>query len=124
MILKPWHKTLDRWFHRYIRLRDTPGPCCTCGKYLTFDTSECGHFITRDKIATRWDERNAHAQCKHCNSRRKGEQGLHLLEVDKRHGEGTAEELIYRSRHPASMPEFEARQLIERFKKLCKEYEQ
>ena len=57
-------KKLDTVFSLYIRDRDKK--CCTCGsvKNLT-----CGHLITRSKYSTRWNERNAFAQCKSCNFR-------------------------------------------------------
>lgn len=59
-------KKLDRIFSKYIRLRDTKtgfGLCITCESLISFTNCDAGHFVTRDRIATRYDERNVNAQC-------------------------------------------------------------
>lgn len=60
---------LDRVFSLYIRAK-YPKECYTCrakGKVL-----QCGHFISRLYLATRWDESNARPQCVGCNIWGKG----------------------------------------------------
>lgn len=61
---------LDGHFSRFIRTRDTVDGkviCFTCGKKMSFVESQCGHFIDRDQMPTRFDERNCHAVCEECN---------------------------------------------------------
>lgn len=60
---------LDTLFSIFIRRRDcTPiGKCISCGKPITFETSDAGHYINRKYMATRYDEKNVNAQCRHCN---------------------------------------------------------
>lgn len=60
-----WYKKeLDRVFSLYIRAK-YPKQCYTCGK---IDTSlQCGHFVSRQYLATRWDENNCRPQCVGCN---------------------------------------------------------
>jgi hypothetical protein len=54
-------------FNLYIRMRDADKPCISCGKY--FDTWDCGHFLgVGARPDLRFDEMNAHKQCKSCNS--------------------------------------------------------
>jgi hypothetical protein len=54
-------------FNLYIRMRDADQPCISCGKY--FDTWDCGHFLgVGARPDLRFDEMNAHKQCKSCNS--------------------------------------------------------
>lgn len=62
-------KKLDRVFSEYIRKRDCKptGRCISCGKIITFETSDCGHYINRKHMATRFDENNCNAQCRACN---------------------------------------------------------
>jgi len=66
-------KELDKLFSEYIRLRDaTYGlggsmRCISCVEMILFPTCDCGHFIDRDVMLLRWDEYNAHAQCRVCN---------------------------------------------------------
>ena len=41
---------LDRIFSIFIRKRDTKegyGFCISCGKPITFETCDCGHYINR-----------------------------------------------------------------------------
>lgn len=57
-------KDLDRLFSLYIRAKYEKS-CYTCGgggKVL-----QCGHFVSRMYLATRWDENNARPQCRMCN---------------------------------------------------------
>ena len=86
--------TLDRVFSEYIRRRDadTHGlcRCITCGKQAPWKEMDAGHFFQRDRKATRWDERNVHAQCPHCNRFRGGEQFAHGQAIDRLYGNGTA----------------------------------
>lgn len=61
---------LDKVFSRYIRLRDCmPNGyfrCISCGQIKPFEQADCGHFHSRRHMATRFDEDNAHAECRHC----------------------------------------------------------
>lgn len=34
---------------------------------MSFQEAQCGHFIDRDQIPTRFDERNCHSVCQECN---------------------------------------------------------
>jgi hypothetical protein len=54
---------------------------------------DCGHFQSRRFTATRWEEKNAHAQCQSCNNYGSGEQYRHGIEIDSLYGAGTAQEL-------------------------------
>jgi NMD protein affecting ribosome stability and mRNA decay len=121
MKLQAHHRTLDKWFSLYIRKRDTPGFCCTCGADLTFETSDCGHFISRDHIATRWDERNAHAQCRKCNRFQSGKQYEHGKWVDRIHGKGTADILLWKSKAPAKISKDEILAMTKRYRLIVKE---
>jgi hypothetical protein len=59
-------------FNAYIRERDKDKPCICCGKPLGADAIgggfDCGHYRSTGSAShLRFDERNAHAQRKHCN---------------------------------------------------------
>lgn len=61
---------LDGIFSRFIRLRDTRNgkiKCFICGAVMTFHEAQCGHFIDRDQMSTRYDEMNCHSICENCN---------------------------------------------------------
>jgi len=59
-------------FNAFIRSRDELKPCISCGAPLNLDklggAFDCGHYRSVGSSPhLRFDERNAHGQCKHCN---------------------------------------------------------
>lgn len=64
---------LDKVFSLYIRLRDSKPfnyrffKCISCGEIKPFEQADCGHFHSRRHLSTRFDEDNAHAECRACN---------------------------------------------------------
>ena len=89
-------KELWKWFSIFIRTRNVDDNgydnCVTCGSWKHWREVDAGHYITRGDLATCFDERNVHFQCKRCNLRG-GEQYLMAKYLDKVYGEGTADEL-------------------------------
>ena len=75
-------KEADRAFSAYIRYRDKDKPCICCGMPLASSGNvpsiggsyDCGHFISRRHMATRWNEFNCAAQRKFCNRYQAGNQ--------------------------------------------------
>lgn len=57
-------KELDRLFSLWIRSTH-PKICYTCGKQGV--TLQCGHFIPRNILITRWEPQNCRPQCVGCN---------------------------------------------------------
>ena len=51
---------LDREFSRYIRLRDAlpdgTFKCISCGQVKDLSQADCGHYVNRRHMATRFDE--------------------------------------------------------------------
>jgi len=59
-------------FNAYIRERDRDQSCISCGTSLPKEAVgggyDCGHYRSTGSAAhLRYDERNAHGQCKQCN---------------------------------------------------------
>lgn len=67
---------LDAVFSKYIRLKDADengyAICVTCGDSGKWTLMECGHFISRSHMYTRFSELNCACQCHDCNSRLRG----------------------------------------------------
>lgn len=65
-------------FNAFIRLRDAGLPCISCGQHpksthLTGGGMDCGHYRSVGaNPELRFEERNAHGQCKHCNKHLSG----------------------------------------------------
>lgn len=92
---------LDAVFSEFIRLRDTRDDgtfvCISCGRILPYEQADCGHYINRKHMSTRFSEKNCNAQCRSCNRfdegniqgyrrglvAKYGEQAVLLLEVSK-----------------------------------------
>ena len=88
---------LDKVFSQWVRRKDADHrgyvECWTCGKVLPWSRVDAGHFQSRAKFSTRWDEMNVKPQCKGCNGFRSGEQFKFARKLDAVYGEGTAQEL-------------------------------
>jgi hypothetical protein len=54
---------------------------------------DAGHYMPRQDLATRWDERNVHLQCKKCNGFRGGEPEKMAAYIDAYYGPGESEHL-------------------------------
>lgn len=62
----------QRFFNIYIRTRDADKPCISCGRaYIPEQIGgawDCGHYLgVGARPDLRFDEANAHKQCKSCN---------------------------------------------------------
>lgn len=91
-------KRLDTVFSLYIRLRDSDNngicKCITCGTPHFWNDGDAGHFMSRDRMATRHNEKNVNFQCIPCNRFKSGKQYEHGIAIDKKYGAGTADMLL------------------------------
>jgi len=115
--LKYWKTKIDKPFHEYIRRRDADNnsgycKCISCNKPIHFSESDAGHFIGRQHLATRWDERNVNSQCRKCNRFEYGRQYEYSLNL----GEDLSDELLQKSRGVMKLADFEYMEIFEEFK--------
>ena len=118
---KYWKTKIDKPFHEYIRRRDADNDsgyckCISCNKPIHFTESDSGHFISRAKMATRYDEQNVHAQCRKCNRFEYGRQFEYSLKI----GTELAEELLIKSRQIYKMSDAEWLEVFEEFRDKLK----
>ena len=111
-------KELDRVFSQYIREKhekDGKVPCYTCCHIGEVKTMQCGHFVPRQHMSTRWDEDNCRPQCYACNMLYNGQPSTFAVKLDAEK-RGTVKRLE-KKRH-------EIRQwTIEELKKEIEKYE-
>jgi 5-methylcytosine-specific restriction endonuclease McrA len=120
---------LDKVFSEYIRLRDCNsgllpriGFCISCGVAVIYETCDAGHFISRNKTATRWNEQNVNAQCRKCNRFESGRQFEQSKGIDKKYGKGTAERLLIISKALKSkLTHADIEELVKYYKAKIKE---
>lgn len=112
-------KKLDSIFSQYIRQRDSEYgscTCVTCGVQKPIKQMQNGHFITRSKYATRWDEENCGVQCIGCNMFKQGEQYKFSIYIDQKHYAGKADEILLKSNQTVKYTDQDLIELINTFK--------
>ena len=110
-------KKLDAIFSKYIRKKNSKNglaTCFTCGKVDEWKYLQCGHFQSRRHYATRWDDKNCQVQCSGCNLFKHGEQYKFSLELNKKYGSTTANDLHKQSQNEVK---FSSDDLLEKIKK-------
>ena len=120
--LKYWKNKIDKVFHEYIRRRDADNEsgycsCVSCGKQVHFSETDAGHFISRQHLITRYDERNVHAQCRKCNRFEYGRQYEYSITL----GEDLSDELLQKSRQTMKLMEHEYQEIFETYRDKLKE---
>ena len=113
---KKSNKQLDailwKWFSLFIRMRNADDNgmvrCVTCDKRIHYKESDAGHFQTRERKSTKFDEKNVQVQCQAENRFKNGKQYEFGKAIDKIYGEGTADSLVLKSKMvcPKSFPLF------------------
>jgi hypothetical protein len=67
---------LDIIFSQLIRLKEADEfgmvKCFTCEEIKHWKQMQCGHFVSRAKMPTRFSEKNCRPQCKTCNEDKRG----------------------------------------------------
>lgn len=67
MTVQDLMKIAQQVFNKYIRLRDAGNNCISCGQKAKKENA--GHFYSAGThTSVRFDERNVHLQCEHCNT--------------------------------------------------------
>lgn len=110
---------LDTLFSLYVRQRDSKdgvARCVTCGKYDHWKEMDAGHYISRQYLSVRYNEKNVHAQCKSCNRFHEGMKDAYALFLIKTYGKGILEELDKDKWKPVYNFPYEA--MIEKYRQM------
>ena len=86
-------KAADDAFSAYIRARD--GYRCYTPDERCSESIQCGHLIKRGKLATRWNECNAFAQCSNHNNLHNNYPEIMTSKWIREYGEDAYETLRY-----------------------------
>jgi len=115
-------KELDALVSRFVRssVEGEIGTCYTCGLRRPKMELQCGHFISRQYNATRYDLDNLRTQCVNCNVWRRGNIAFFSANLLQELGKERFEALIKKGRTTKQffIPELEA--LILKYKSLVK----
>lgn len=94
----------DKYFSMFIRLRDSDefgiATCITSGRRSHWKEGDCGHYISRAKEATRYNEKNCHFQSKQANRFQGGHFLEHGFRIEEKYGRGTCHSLAQKAMIP------------------------
>ena len=113
-----WVKKLDAIISAYVR---SGGDICfTCSVYVEGKNKQCGHFISRRHMATRFELDNLRIQCYRCNIWLNGNGAEFSIRLIKEIGLIRVEELVKKSRTIKQWTTKELNELCERYGELRK----
>jgi hypothetical protein len=106
---------LDAVFSRYIRIKysdnDGNSECFTCCKKEHYTTLQCGHFIPRANLGTRFLQQNCRPQCKTCNEYKDGNIEEYTIRLEKENN-GITDWLAEQSRQVYKPTRDEIKQML------------
>ena len=122
MTLSDYIKLAQQVFNKYIRLRDAGNLCISCQKKPLKENS--GHFYNANNHwSVRFDERNVHLQCEHCNTFLSGNLIYYRENLLKKIGIEEFENLSAEAMKTRKFTIEELKEIIATYKKKCKEIE-
>jgi len=108
-------------FSLYIRLKYSNKhgwvKCFTCGIAKHYKEMQNGHYVTRGKYSTRWDEENCRPQCYGCNIGRNGNYPVFSQVL----GMKVIDELVRRGNMTVKFTDIDIKELITKYEDLCVE---
>lgn len=113
----------DRVFSEYVRKRDSKNGyfvCISCGRILPYEQADCGHYINRIHMATRYSEINCNAQCRKCNRFDEGNMSGYRQGLIKKYGEQRVLLLEMQKNDTKKYSNFEYQALIQHYQKEIK----
>lgn len=115
-------KKLDREISLYVRLRDSRAfgykafKCISCGQIKPFEQGDCGHFISRTHMSTRFDEANMNLECRGCNRFSSDHIIYYQKNLEQKIGKEKLEQLIARGHQTKKWTAWELEILINYYK--------
>lgn len=115
---------LKKWvwkaFSDYVRERDN-WTCFTCGKQAKGAAMHAGHFVSRVRSATMFDEKNVHAQCYACNIHKSGNGAEYAAKIIELYGKDAFDDILFRSRQTHKFTYEELEQILQDSRRKLKE---
>ena len=125
---KQLKKDLDAIYSKYIRLssaynKEGMVKCYTCDNVKHWKSMDCGHYISRRILSSRYYDTNCHPQCKGCNIFKEGNKPAYAIALIKEYGKDVLEELDSLSHILIKYDKNKLKTMIEFYKKKFKEIE-
>lgn len=121
-------KELDAIYSIWIRRKDADKNgyvrCYTSGKFFHWKQIQCGHFISRRHLSTRWFEKNTKPQSVAENVFNQGNGPVFAQKLIEEYGPGILEELEIKKNNICKMGAFEYQLLIDEYKQKVRTLDQ
>lgn len=115
-----WKKKADAIVSRYVRFTaaDHNGlaTCYTCGRVAPWQALQCGHFVSRNNSATRYDMNNLRVQCAGCNIWGRGRYDVYADKLMTELGTVKFKALLKKGRSIYQLTVGELKDICERYK--------
>jgi len=122
MTTQDYIKLAQQVFNKYIRLRDAGNVCISCQKKPLKENA--GHFYNANNHwSVRFDERNVHLQCEHCNTYLSGNLIYYRENLLQKIGFTEFENLSAEAMKTRKFTIDELKEIISTYKKKIKEIE-
>lgn len=120
---RSWYlKEAQKWFNKFIRLRDADKPCISCGRHHA-GQYHAGHYRTvGSSPELRFNELNCHKQCAPCNNHLSGNIVNYRIGLIAKIGIKLVESLEG-YHEPEKHAIDDLKNLIETYKQKCKQLE-
>lgn len=116
---------LDKVFSEYVRRRFAGQSglvaCVSCSRVKRWQEQQAGHFVSRVRLATRWDLENTNPQCSACNVLLRGNAVWYARWLENRYGPSIFTTLDERSRQTVKFTRADLQSMIDDFNAKLKE---
>ena len=113
-------RKLDTVYSKYIRFKKEYARCISCGKIDAPERMDAGHYVSREVMNLRYDDRNVHPQCRKCNRFKEGMKDEYALALIKLYGPDILETLNKEKYIIKKYYEAELKELIKYYAKEIK----
>lgn len=114
-------KDADKVFSLWVRRKDLDSDglatCVTCGVKGEWKYMDAGHYVPRNWLKLRYDERNVHVQCKGCNVFKKGNMDEYARFMVREYGRGILNKLA-KEKVPHQMKAYQYQEIIDKYADL------
>ena len=121
------HKAFWKIFSEYSRRKFTDRngyvACCSCGTIHHWRNLDCGHYINRTHLYTRYLDMNNNPQCKNCNAFKQGNAVGYREFLVNKYGEKAIRTMEDRRKFPASFTREGLQLKIDEYKKKLENLE-
>ena len=119
---------LDNVYSKYKKLSNLSKEgyirCFTCRGFFSYRQIDCGHFVSRIYMNTRYMEENTQPQCQKCNRFLEGRKDVYALNLQKKYGADILQKLNDKKNEIRQFTITELQEMIASYKQKLKELTQ